>query len=793
LLLRRIPLLLFALFSFLSFSTFSQSLEDTINVRSFNQSIISQLMLEKINQIRDSLKLNILQDDPILFKAAQLQANYILKTNQLSHIQKKKKYASPIERVKYFKGTFLIVEENISATFTGRPIIEKDRKEHIYYTYREIANVLIKAWTSTPKNFKNMVNKDMKLSGIALCIDPGKGEIFAVHVVGTKTKPPVVIPKYEIKKYDAAICKPCDDALNLMPPNIKFGYKIIEGEIFLTFTDLDYLKRIINQPKDAFALDIVQKNLFPCSGTNLIDSTKHYQGILIIPVLRDSIFLKNQAKEKKELLISMGKLPSDINGDFEINLMILKNQRLCKYYSFYGLPSLNSNILDIGLFRDSIHDKTHRHIYHLYSHERLNFIIPFEKNKFTYQREDILPLFDSLKTKKGSLKYINIKVFSSIEGSTDLNQNLQVERAMGIVKILQSQQADTITTKIDSEENWTEFFRDIKLTEYKDFKDLTKDEIKEKLKDEKIKADLEPILKNHRKATIMLLIENKKDVKAEDTEGMKLVFKQTIQRKNIKEAVDIQSHFLSMVRRKILSEEFLDTLIIPESLLYGRLLSNKEAFKYFEGRDSSDIHKAYQHYSRLSKLIPSNPHLLYNLSVLKIKMWHAGEDSMIKPEIMLKEIQSLLNMHIDKKMVKRLLIDFYLLATDYFVKTNQLKLKEQALNYINTSYTTAIHNEEELMLLTNYLVYYGRFDLALKMLHPLAIKHTVSEDLLFYYIGLTIINEFETSKLNYAAILHSAVKINKERFCKIFSSTGITFQLLNNEKLKGLYCQECEE
>jgi uncharacterized protein YkwD len=791
--LHRLSLLLFALISFFSFSASSQSLEDTIDVRAFNSNLISKLMLEKVNQIRDSLHLSILEDDPILFKAAQSQVNFIVKTNQLTHIQKKKKLATPIDRVKYFKGAFLIVEENCSATFTGKPIIERDRKEHIYYTYRQVANVLIKAWVNTPKNFKNMINKDMKLSGIALSINPGKGEIFAVHVVGTKTKPPVVIPKYEIKKYDAATCKPCDDALLAMPPNIKFGYKIVEGEIFLTFSDLEYLKRIINQPKDAFALDIVQKNLFPCSGTNLIDSTKHYQGILIIPVLRDSIFLKNQAKEKKELLLSMGKLPSDVNGDFEVNLMILKNQRLCKYYNFYGHPSIGNDILDIGLIRDSIHDKTHRHIYHLFSHERLNFVVPFEKNKFTYQREDILPLFDSLKTKKGSLKYIHIKVYSSVEGSLDLNQNLQVERAMGIVKLLQSQQADSITTKIESEENWAAFFSDIRNTAYKDLKDLSKEEIKEKLKDEQVKADLEPILKNHRKATIMLLIENKKDIKAEDTEGMKLVFKQNIQRKNIKEAVDIQSHFLSYVRRKILSEEFLDTLVIPETLLYGRLLSNKAAFKYFEGKDSMDIHKAYAEFSRLQKLIPSNPYLIYNLSVLKIKMWHAGEDSIIKHEVMLKEIQSLLNMHIDKKMVKRLLIDFYLLATDHFVKTNQLKLKEQALNYINTSYASAIHNEEELMLLTNYLIYYDRSDLALKILHPHAVKHNVSENLLFYYIALTIINDFETSKINYASILHSAIKINKERFCKLFSSTGITFQLLNNDKLKTLYCQECEE
>jgi hypothetical protein len=248
-----------------------------------------------------------------------------------------------------------------------------------------------------------------------------------------------------------------------------------------------------------------------------------------------------------------------------------------------------------------------------------------------------------------------------------------------------------------------------------------------------------------------------------------------------------------MVRRKALSEEFLDTLIIPETLLYGRLLSNKEAFKYMEGKDSANIIKAYTQFSRLSKLIPSNPHLLYNLSYLKLRMWHAGVDSMIKPEVLLKEIQSLTHMHIDKKIVKRLLIDYYLLATDYFVKTNQPKLKEQALNYINSSYASAIHNENELILLTNYLVFYGRQDLALKILHPHAVKHTVSENLLFYYIGLTITNEFETSKVSYPTILQNAVKINKERFCNLFSSKGISFQLLNVDNLKSFYCKECEE
>jgi hypothetical protein len=753
-----------------------------------------EYLLENINKIRDSLKLPILEDDPVLYKAAQSQALYIVKTNQLGHAQKKKKLAGPIERVKYFKGSFLIIEENLSSTFTGKPIIEKDRKEHIYYTYREVADVILKFWISSPKNLKILLNKDMKLSGIALSVKPAKSEITAVHVLGTKTKPAIVIPKYEIKKYEAVICKPCEDILSAMPPKAKFGYKVIDGEIFLSFSDLEYFKKIINQPKDALALDIIQKNLFPCSGSNLIDTTKLYQGILIFPVLKDSIFFKNLlTKEKNELLINMGRLPEEITGDFEINLMILKNQRLCKYYTLYGIPTLDANLLNFGILRDTINNQIQKNTFYLYNYERLNFTIPFEKNKYTYQKEDILPLFDSLKTKKGALKYIQIKVFSSVEGSTDLNQSLLAERAMSIVKVFQSQQADTINTKIESEENWTEFFRDIKNTPYKDFKDLTKEEIKEKLMDESIKTELEPILKKHRKATIMLLLESKKEVKATDTEGMKGVFKQTIQRKNIKDAVDVQSHFIKMVRRKELSEGFLDSLTIPETLLFGRLLSNREAFKYLEGMDSLDINKAYANFARLSKLIPSNPYLLYNISVLKIKMWHTGIDSMIKPEILLKEIQSMLNMQIDKKYVKRLLINYYLLATEYFIKSNQSKLKEQALNYVNTNYLSVITNEAELILITNYLVTYGRLDLALKILQPLVSKPSVSEGLLFYYLGLTITSDFETSKLTYASILQSAARINKERFCRTFSSEGVSFQLLNNEKLKTFYCKECEK
>ena len=84
--------------------------------------------------------------------------------------------------------------------------------------------------------------------------------------------------------------------------------------------------------------------------------------------------------------------------------------------------------------------------------------------------------------------------------------------------------------------------------------------------------------------------------------------------------------------------------------------------------------------------------------------------------------------------------------------------------------------------------------LAVKLLESKVRSVDVDEDLLFYYLNLTLIDKELTQDFNYRIVMLNASSMNKQRFCKLFNSIesgGITFQLLEDDYLRKTYCESC--
>jgi hypothetical protein len=115
---------------------------------------------------------------------------------------------------------------------------------------------------------------------------------------------------------------------------------------------------------------------------------------------------------------------------------------------------------------------------------------------------------------------------------------------------------------------------------------------------------------------------------------------------------------------------------------------------------------------------------------------------------------------------------------------------------IKSIYKNLIMTDEDLVSLAQYFSYYAKYDWALSLLEPKINAIDVNEEILFYYINLTISNSIYTDKPAYRTIMLNAININQGRFCKSFNSIfrgGITFQLLEDDYLKKNYCENCLE
>jgi len=141
-----------------------------------------------------------------------------------------------------------------------------------------------------------------------------------------------------------------------------------------------------------------------------------------------------------------------------------------------------------------------------------------------------------------------------------------------------------------------------------------------------------------------------------------------------------------------------------------------------------------------------------------------------------------------------MLVNYYIVRGDMYMTQRDYANKDSCLANIKSMYANLAMKDEDRLSLAQYFCNYSRYDWAEALIENKVSGLDVNEDLLFYYLNLTIGDPGNTDKSEYRAIMLNAVNINQLRFCKIFSSPalgGSSFQLLRNDYLKKSYCENC--
>jgi len=595
-------------------------------------------------------------------------------------------------------------------------------------------------------------------------------------------------------------CEKCIQFFKNKAAETQLGLSVdLDNNIIFYTNDAEWFYNLIKKNKDGLAVDIVLKSDFNCT------SNKKFDNSLSLGTLLQPIYLKKLKKNTKilgkgKLLINLGQFPKQFIGkEYELNLLVIQNSVVCYYQSFINIPDYKWSLLDMGLYTDTItykasqqetlnNNKTIRTY-----NKRIKFIIPFKKDQTKYSANDIKALYDTLNFSDFIIKKISIRVYSSIEGDKSYNLKLQKGRAESIVKALQTYQPELINYEIATSENWMEFYQSIKGTEFKNLSNLTKQEIKEKLKDKTYASKLEPILKNQRKAVVEIDFVKRYDIENLSVNELQEEFKKAIKSSNIKTATDIQKVIFSRIVNNETPSSFINKLEIPEKKEYGDLLNSNTVYKYF--LDEADLLFTYNNIKKLKKLIPNSKEISYNYLALKFHIWLNSIEQVDHKQFK-KEILSLKQKGIATALVNRMLVNYNIILTEMYMYNGEYAKKDKTLKSIYYKYKTTQPSSSDLLSMAQYFVAYAKYDWAIKLLKPYITKVDVDEDLLFYYINLTIYNPKFIKKAAYKQILLNAIDINKDRFCKIFNAIkdgGVSFQLLKYKILKSNYCQSCND
>jgi len=589
-------------------------------------------------------------------------------------------------------------------------------------------------------------------------------------------------------------CQLCFQIFNQKPKEVKFSIKREKTNLYFEINDKNWFNLLFKNAGDGLAVDIVLKDRYACDITTMENT--QIRGFLLKPVYSQA--LRSGLKPSGEGLfrVYLGKVPEGfLNDELEYNILFLSNKNLCQYYVIYDLESYAWDLLDMGMYLDSLtyHSKQIKSSEKegfILKNKTLKFKIPFEKNKSEYSQDDIKPIYDSLRLTDYYIKTIKIKAYSSVEGRLDRNIELQEQRANSIVAALQTFQKPTIKTSVSSSENWVEFLNDIKGTPFESLSNLTKSQVKAKLVGQ-FSKDIESILKRHRKAVLELELEKKDKYLNMSSEELLAKFNTAISLEQLVEAKDLQNSIFEKLKNKELAPEFLQKMQIPKQATFAKILNKNSAFKYMLNVRQALI--VYNELLELEKLVPKDGEVKYNIAAIKIKLWRFNAIEIDETQLK-NQITALKNYGIHSSLITKMTVNFHIIKAENAMRKREYATKDKSVVYINGHYKDFPFSDYDYLSLAQFFSYYGNTDMSVELLENKARSIDIDEDLLFYYLNLTLINKEFTQDSDYRTILLNANNLNKERFCKLFNSIeqgGVTFQLLEDSFLRKTYCESC--
>lgn len=604
---------------------------------------------------------------------------------------------------------------------------------------------------------------------------------------------------YNLKdgRQEGSYCTQCIEAIKEKPKEALFGIDIHKnGDVYFSMSDLYWFEKIFSSANGITA-DIISKDRYGC-GENRDKGGGLFKGYVLPPLYKANFKANTRSLAANHIMIKIGKLPANLIGkELEGNLVILNGNFVCYYSNFINIDRSVWELLPMGLYTDKLLNTSTsfqegNNEFFTYS-KKVQNVINFPKNKVSYNEADITRLYDSLDFKNYTIKKIEIRAYSSVEGPLNVNTQLMLGRASSMVKVLKKNDPSLQRTTILTAENWVDFLEDIKATKYAFFSKLSKVEIKRKLTDLNVLAELEPVLSKHRKAIVTVYLESKSSAFGISNANIRGAFDAAIVEKKIDQARILLKEIVDRIIDNKLPENYLNQLEIPMEKQYLSVLSDREVYKYYTMQTSAQ--EALDIYRELKKFDSENGQINYNICALTLFGWQSFEDS-IDIKQLLSDIQGLRKQRIDESLVKRMLINYHILLSANFLTVGNYEAKDEAIMFIRDLYTDLVLSDEEIYSLSKFFAYYSQFGWAEELVYPRVSRLDVNTDLLFYFINLGFYHPAQYDSELFNAAMLNAINLDSKRFCNFFKpndSGGASMQLLEYTSFKQLYCENCNQ
>jgi hypothetical protein len=781
-----------------------------VDIDSLNSALFNHINAQRLAAGIEDLVLT-----EVMENTAQDQANYCTQVKAETNTQKELKKSTATLRVTFFGG----IKDGVPQEIIFSEAVKNSRGVEL--STDELLAKLIKKLDKSA--FKKLYTRpDLYYTGVRGSFDPISNKVYFCVVMGdiniinnTSAHSKDLDKNYKVNTHgfhwwmrrtgcrincvfgkcdEGTVCNAYDDLKELFSKvDIDKGFYIKDKKLYLRedfkkyfISDDRNTTKLIADKNDRLLIYIIEKSQFPCNTSYNISVGASSQAGLQIglrPIKLGGLTAKGD--------LAIDKLPEGFSENFEIGIKVVKycdEKVKCEVYDFYDkLNRLKPYFTpvafdDLPLLLDTQTAKTPEPFIEV---KTLSWNIPFERNKFEYKQSDISPIIDSLNEPKFIIQEIKITAYSSMEGDSVKNFELQQKRAASIIKVLEQQQAGTkIKYTVKQGNSWDIFRRQIVLTNYYYLADSTPSYVRERLnKDTSLSRKIEHLLQAERFASIdMRVAFDLKKLSEDDYWAYRI--QKAIEKKDVKRALSNQTAFIKLYQLGKVSYEKFMSVSIPTDKKYIALLNNK--YLYI----NNDVEKISR-FDELRTLDPNNPIIKYNYLALKLNSVNKLDNNSRREEL------QILSSLFSSLTATAIPVELYnTLRSRFHPITNDARKSKKAESYKNIKELSKNSPILESVFLADYYAEQKRFDLAAQILFD-HYKDVDDENKalckefclrMLYYGKASKLDAFEKQ---YQGVFKKLQKTNPEVFCEIFEKSKVSFKFFENLHIKKMYCDAC--
>ena len=667
-----------------------------------DEQVLSEELLRLVNELRSKQGLALLLPDPKLAEAAKLHSDYMAKKNDFSHEEKSAATKDPKKRVEKAGGKeFDYVGENILQTVPQVfPLKSKQLKE--------LAGSMFLQWKNSPGHYANMINSEYTFCDFGFTVHSKTKAVYATQVFAKKG----VLISGQLSKNGFGVRPGNCESLLADYSNVfsNMGNSIvIDGnEILFAYHNIELFKSILTGSRDGIAIDLIADSQMACGHPNQMDLSPVYDGVMLAPVYRDALLANNRAESDYRIITPLGVLPEQFRQEyFSISLIFIKDGMECAYRIPIEVPSRDYELSPITPVLTNPEVTL-----------SASGITRSEEVKFDFQRNVTgsrnVPV---VKAAKEKIIAIDITSYSSVEGSTANNTELQNERAQFIRQELHKQLRFTDgLVNVQTMENWPQMLFQVDYFDILPLIGQSRDSIKAYLMVTK-SAEWDSLLFAQRRSSATIHYEGTLPANFS---------KKDFQSLNLRTAVITGNDQLA---NKALHELFYSRDTVFEALFEQRIFLSlttnpalvQNASAVFSKSPDQDLYRITEFISawirRLDELSPEAQFNLLNLYTLVssrlMNEWDLPSrrlSKVVHPKKMEKAV-NLLNR-------QELLLNFHLSAINYYGQVNDEENLERSFDFIAGHFRKATLTQEEEINLVLFYNNWSCYHLTIAQLLP---------------------------------------------------------------------------